>query len=281
MLTCICEVPAVLGSTIHATGGGGVREVKMSTALSNAQLMTVLHRLGHVPDYERILEATYRLFIPKGGTVIDIGAHTGRHTAVFAELVGEAGMVHAIEPLPDAIRSFRLRNLGSNVQVHQLAISQTTGTGPFIHARGTPEESGLRVKTYNRPDLVVPEKIEVKTCPLDILFRDMGELDFVKIDAEGAEIECLRSGHELLSRTRPLISVEYGYPGYSAFGFERRSLFVQASSLGYLIGDMFGGLCRTVEVWDTVCDAAYWDWYLVPQERTEQWAAVLPLKLLA
>jgi FkbM family methyltransferase len=252
----------------------------MSTALSNARLMAVLHRLGTIPDYERILEITYRLFISKGGTVVDIGAHTGRHTAVFADLVGEAGMVHAIEPLPDAVKSFRLRNLGNNVKLHQLAISTKNGVVPFIYAQGTPEESGLRVKSYNQPSLTVPRKIEVKTCPLDDVLHNVDKIDFIKIDAEGAEIECLKSGVNIISRTRPLISVEYGYPGYSAFGLERKALFDQASKIGYVIGDLFGGLCETSDIWNDVCDIAYWDWYLIPREKVDEWRAILPMKLL-
>ncbi len=248
----------------------------LERAVVHAELMAAFHhRFGIIPDYEKILECTYSRLIGPGATVIDIGAHSGRHTAVFAELAGPTGRVHAFEPLPMAMASLRARGLGPHVTLHACAIANRRGLESFIFARGAPEESGLRLKVYNQPDLVTPETIEVMVCPLDDFIDDFDGLQFIKIDAEGAEIGCLESARHTIARHRPIISVEYGYPGYSAFDLHQSSLFDIASSLGYVVGDLFGAVCSDRSMWARVCDAAYWDWYLVPAERVTGWQAAL------
>jgi len=160
----------------------------MSRAAVHANLLADFHnRFGIVPDYEHVLECGYRNLIASGDTVVDVGAHTGRHTAIFADLVGPNGLVLAFEPLPEARSLMEARGFGPQVRSLPFALADIAGRAPFIHARGTPEESGLRRKTYNRPDLVHPEEIEVDTRRLDDFLGDFSRLAFVKIDVEGAD----------------------------------------------------------------------------------------------
>jgi FkbM family methyltransferase len=251
----------------------------MERAIANAQLMRLFHtRFGVVPNYEDLLEKSYRLLVAPGDTVVDIGAHTGRHTAVFAELVGREGRVHAFEPLPFAFDVLSRRELPRNVLLHNCAISETEGVLPFYLAQGAPEESGLRIKVYNNPASTNPQRIEVKAMRLDSFMDQIPKSNFIKIDAEGAEIGCLNSGRDFISRSRPFISVEYGYPGYSAFGLTAASLYEVAESMDYVVCDMFGAACPSLAVWERVCDAAYWDWFLVPRERMDEWSQKIDLR---
>ena len=250
----------------------------MSQAIHNANVMATMHRrFGIIPNYEDLLEATYRLFIQNGQTVLDIGAHTGRHTKVFSELVGRDGKVFAFEPLPYAFDILTSRGLPKNVHPRKCAISRTAGTVTFIYAEGAPEESGFRVKTYNNPTGVTPKTIKVDARSLDSFSNETGHVDFIKIDAEGSELECIRSGSTMIGRDRPLLTVEYGYPSYSAYGNTAASLFELAVSLGYVIGDLFGGYCADLACWSRVCDVAYWDWFLIPLERIDEWQSKIKL----
>jgi FkbM family methyltransferase len=250
----------------------------MSKAIHNAAMMAMLHkRFRIIPNYEDILEATFTLFIQKGHTVVDVGAHTGRHTTVFASLVGPEGKVFAFEPLPYAFDLLRTRELPTNVRLHSYAISEISGPVSFVYAHGAPEESGLRVKMYNDPKEVVTELITVESRPLDSFLNAIGPVDFIKIDAEGSELDCIRSGSSLIRTHRPLLTVEYGYPSYSAFGNKAASLFNLAVSMGYVIGDLFGGYCSDLATWSKVCDVAYWDWFLIPLERIDEWQSKISL----
>ncbi len=56
--------------------------------------------------------------IKKGDRVIDLGAGPGYFVNDLASLVGEGGVVYAVEPNPDAVKRLRSRAL-SNVKVYQ------------------------------------------------------------------------------------------------------------------------------------------------------------------
>jgi FkbM family methyltransferase len=240
----------------------------------HAELMADLHnRLGIIPNYESILEAGYRRLVGPGDVVLDIGAHAGRHTAAFADLVGPDGHVLAFEPLPEQRSHLQGLKLGRQVTVMAFALSDHSGAAEFVHAKGSPEESGLRQRIYNNPDLVRPERIAVEVMTVDQVASIMGliRVDFIKIDIEGGEIACLRGAAQTIKRFRPFISVEYGKPAYGPYGHTKQTLMTTATELGYVIGDLFGAVCAGPEEWEQVCDKAFWDYFLIPAERVTEW----------
>jgi FkbM family methyltransferase len=248
----------------------------MNDAVVHAKLLTAFHkRYGIIPDYEHILECNYRRLIGSGNTVFDIGAHEGRHTRIFSEIVGPQGAVWAFEPLPVQFSTLQELNLGRHVKLFNAAVSDYSGWASFVHARGTPSESGLRQRVFNAPDLADPQTIQVNIIRIDDFLEQITSLHYVKVDVEGGEIGCLRGGVNALRRWRPFVTVEYGAQGYSVYGHTRRTLFDFAESIGFVVGDLFGAVCPDLETWDVVCDRVYWDWFLVPRERVVEWQACL------
>jgi FkbM family methyltransferase len=238
----------------------------------HAALLAQFHNaFSIVPDYELVLEVDYRRLISRGATVIDVGAHAGRHTAVFADLVGAEGAVLAFEPLPHLAAALREKGFNGRVQVQECALSDFSGNSHFTYMRGTPGESGLRERVSNYPQLADPTHIEVAVRRLDEFLPGISNLRFVKIDVEGGEVACLRGAVKLLSQFRPYVSVEYGSPSYSVYGLSARSLYDIADSIDYRIGDLFGAVCPNCATWERVCDLSYWDWFLIPRERVLDW----------
>lgn len=230
-------------------------------------------RKGEVFDFEATLEHVYRRWIRPGNTVIDVGAHRGRHLGPMLECVGNGGKVIAYEPLPFAFADLRSTFQQSNVFLFNCALGDRTGDTSFVHARGTPEESGLRQRIFNNPDNANPETINVKVSRLDDHTRELESIDYIKMDIEGGEIDCLRGAEKTLRTFRPLVSVEYGWPGYTAYGYEKSTLFDIASSLGFSLFDLFGNPIKDKVDWDHACDTFYWDYLMVPIERVEEFVA--------
>ena len=140
----------------------------------HAALLAQLHsQYGVVPDYEYILECGYRRIIPVDATVIDVGAHAGRHTTIFSDLVGPGGTVLAFEPLPHLAMALRDRGFDHRVQVHECALSDFAGCSSFTYMRGTPGESGLRERISNAPLQADPVTIEVRVRQLDEFLPDL------------------------------------------------------------------------------------------------------------
>jgi FkbM family methyltransferase len=235
-----------------------------------AFLATLRDRYGITLDYESILERDYRRILGPGGVAVDVGAHCGRHTTVLASIVGETGKVLAFEPLPGEFSELqRLCGSSPQVSLHNVALADYKGESDFVFATGTPSESGLRARVFNAPDQARPRRIRVRVERLDDYTRDLPRLDFLKVDIEGGEIECLDGALDTLARLRPVVAVEYGAAGYAAYGHERATLFQTASRLDYVMLDLFGNVIESLAVWERVCDKVYWDYLLAPRERRD------------
>jgi FkbM family methyltransferase len=142
--------------------------------------------------------------IARGDVVADIGANVGAYTKQLSSLVGEAGRVHAFEPvaanfdiLQTVVRKGRLTNvelhrlaLGSALEEREIAIPDLGGfTGYYWAHLAKPGEHG--------------EKVTVSM--LDELWRRkvVSELEFIKCDVEGFELEVIRGARELLEAQHP------------------------------------------------------------------------------
>lgn len=216
-------------------------------------------------DFEAVLESHYRAFLPSDAIVIDVGAHSGRHTRPILETCPE-GRVIAVEPLPDHARFLR-ETLGSRVEVIEAALGAREGRASFVWARGTPEESGLRARSFNDPERAQPVAIDVAVTTLDALGAGLARCDFVKIDVEGAEMSALQGGRTFLARTRPILCIEYGRPAYSVYGHNARDLFDHARATDYVVQDVFLNPIVDLATWLRVVDMATWDWFLIPREK--------------
>jgi len=129
-----------------------------------------------------------------GTTAIDAGAYIGRHTLAYARAVGPQGRVIAIEPLPD---NFRLltgnvrRNGYRNVHCERCALGRTSGEVRLGYDRETSIASACGD---------FPLHVTVPQRSLDDLLAEqhVARVDFVKIDVEGAELDVLEGGQQVL-----------------------------------------------------------------------------------
>jgi FkbM family methyltransferase len=239
-----------------------------------ARIRAMIQRNGGI-DYEHVLERQYTRLLRPGDTVVDIGAHAGRHLARFIDCVGPHGHVHAFEPLPSMharlARTFR----NPNVSLHEVALTDAAGRIEFVFADGAPEESGMRERVYNNPAAVTPRRIEVSAQTLDHYADTLQGLRFVKIDVEGAEMNVLRGAAAVLARYRPVVSVEYGRPAYGAYGHDTYTLFDFAEQHGFALYDIFAHRLDRGD-WAIACDSVYWDYFMVPLESEAAFASIVP-----
>lgn len=137
-----------------------------------------------------------------GMTVVDIGAHNGFYTLVFAKQVGREGHIFSFEPMPANFETLQknvlLNNLQSVVQVFPYAIfsreedltltvpDTNSGAGSVMSA-GSGKQSRVHAVT------------------LDSLgYRP----DFIKMDIEGAEYDALLGAAKTIAQFRPVLLIE-------------------------------------------------------------------------
>jgi FkbM family methyltransferase len=151
-----------------------------------------------------------KLFCPKeGDIVVDVGAHIGKYSIIASKMVGSRGKVIAIEAHPgncDLLRQNIALNKLSNVAVLNCA-AHSTETLVRLYEPG--QEDGFTI--YNtimtdRASLNTQRYVEVKANTLDSLLLEAGikQVNWIKIDVEGAEFEVLRGATAILSSSKDI-----------------------------------------------------------------------------
>ena len=147
-----------------------------------------------------------RTALQPGNHVVDIGANYGVYTLMAAKSVGAEGRVWAFEPSHRTaawLRQSVTENRFENVELIEAAISNRVGNGSLLVDRNSElNRLGTQSQSENT------ESVELVT--LDRVASTLGwpQIDFMKIDAEGHEIQVIEGGREFLSRMTPLIMCE-------------------------------------------------------------------------
>ena len=158
-----------------------------------------------------------------GMVFVDVGAQYGYFALLASRLVGPSGRLVAFEPGREAARLLR-RNVGhiDQVVVEQVAVTDRTGTARLLDFG--PKQSALntvldaaRVPPGERARLR-PQPYDVRTVSLDdyVAEHDLRP-DFVKLDAEGAELSILSGMRATLREFAPMVALETGdYEGMAS-----------------------------------------------------------------
>lgn len=157
-------------------------------------------------DYEKENYDFLKSFVKPGMQVVDIGAHIGLFSAVSSQLVGAAGKVISFEPTPGTykILSETLRLSGcQNVNAVQAAVSEKPGKATFYISNVEGCNSNSLVNNKDNEEL---NKFDVELVTIDSLVTKYGiKPNLIKIDAEGAELDVLKGGVQLMAASKPAL----------------------------------------------------------------------------
>lgn len=174
-----------------------------------------------------------------GDWVLDLGANVGHYTLRMSDLVGQAGRVIAVEPMPDtfALLASNTRLFdNANVSLLNVAVSDRVATvgielprfeqglPNYYQARLTPAEARFSVLTLPIDALAIPKRVSL-----------------AKIDVEGHELPVLQGMRRLIERDHPVLIVETGDQATTDL----------LHSLGYVTERLAGSsnlLCRPREI---------------------------------
>lgn len=186
------------------------------------------------PDQEMDLALALRLLQP-GDAAVDVGANFGLYTRFFAEAVGPAGCVYAIEPIPPTFNVLRhnLEQLGlRNVTAINAAVSDRAATVVMVVPHLDGADNFYRAQIANDQD---PEgksrRFIIQAQPLDQLIPRDVPVALLKVDVEGHELQCMRGALGLIHMWAPALLVEANGDPDSAQG--SLELFQMLRHLGY------------------------------------------------
>ena len=141
----------------------------------------------------------------KGEVFIDVGAHIGKYALQVAKIVGENGLVIAIEASPInynvLLKNCRLNNIRNVIALNVAAWKSNDELKLFIGKVG-----GWHSVKFNSGLGFV--KVSAKA--LDNVLKELhiNRVDWIKIDVEGAEYEVLEGLKNTIQQYKPTLIIE-------------------------------------------------------------------------
>jgi len=186
--------------------------------------------------HHRELRGLFAPHIATDAVIVDIGAHAGQFSKLFARMAPE-GRVWAFEPSAYARSvmepALRINRIG-NVTLVPLGLSDAAGAVTLhtpIKRRRSLGFGLAHLGSGEGPAL--DQRIDLTT--LDTFARERGlvRLDFIKADIEGWELRALKGGEATLRRFAPALYVEVDGGCLARAGDTPADLFAWLAALGY------------------------------------------------
>ncbi|AWI25676.1 FkbM family methyltransferase [Flavobacterium pallidum] len=160
--------------------------------------------LYHIADDFNYYQHFYN--VKDGDVVIDAGANCGHLTVLFSAYAGQNGKVYAFEP--DSINIKRIsenmalnENFPKNIRIEELLLWNENKKIGFYEA-GTVASSAIYV-----PDDAKCVQKDAVTIDSWCETNNIGRLDFIKMDIEGAEIEALDGCKKTIAELSPNFAI--------------------------------------------------------------------------
>jgi len=155
-------------------------------------------RIPHQVGFDKVCRRVLRV----GDTVFDIGANVGYTSALFSDLVAEAGNVLAIEPSPGAFALLH-RSLAEVPNIELVNVGVSSGEGELTFYVPSQLDRASLVPINGAKEIMIP------TVAVDALGVRYGHPTFLKVDVEGHEPEVFCGAAATLARgDRPIIVFE-------------------------------------------------------------------------
>jgi len=183
--------------------------------------------------YEDFELRTITNLLDNSGVLVDIGANAG-YWSLYLSARFPAAHIIAFEPIPGTIDILR-RNIGlngtANVEAIPMGLSDSAGILTFYV---DPAHTGAATCAQ----LQHPEPGSVATrCPVSTLDAVLEERDdevqFIKCDVEGAELNVLRGALRTIEKYRPTIFAELLRKWSARFGYHPNAVIDLLSDRGY------------------------------------------------
>ena len=194
-------------------------------------------RLSIMGVYEPFQTELVEKYIKKGDVVLDIGANIGYYTLLFAKLVGEKGKVFSFEPDPKNF-SILKKNVKLNNYNNVSAICSAVSDKKEKLVLYLSSENKAHHTIFNSGDS--SNYLEIDSVSLDEYFKNFTRnINFIKIDVEGAEHKVLKGMNSLLSKNKNVRIITEFSPGWlMKCGIEPKKYLEELNSLGFKFWDI-------------------------------------------
>ena len=189
------------------------------------------------PNQDRLIETLYirgwhefftsavmDKYIKNGMTVLDVGAHLGWSTLFMARRVGPNGRVLAFEPsevlMPQLMENIKINDY-QNIEIYKKAL--------------TGKDQNIEIEHSKVNCLQNSSKVPSQT--FDTFYRksNIKKINFVKIDIEGFEMDCLIGMSNFIKNEKPIITIEVHGSFLKEFSYNSNDVIIFLENSSYKI----------------------------------------------
>lgn len=178
----------------------GTRKATVFGSKMSLDISDHIQRGVYLGSYEFNETRWVRTLLQPGDTAIDVGANCGYYTTLFAQQVGPAGRVVAIEPNPNlAVRLHHIieQNALRNVELIPAGASDKEGN---ITLYIPPAEDHMENATMAPMPSWQPVNVPIVRLAEVCSSRGLNRIKLLKLDIEGHEVNALLGMEELLRK---------------------------------------------------------------------------------
>lgn len=156
--------------------------------------------------YEKGTIQLLEKYLDSGSSFLDIGANIGLMSVIASKLVGETGLVYAVEANPNTVSILQTNielNRCNNIELLPVALSDSQGIA-LLFENWEVNRGGASLISQSSEE----KGMEVKMERLDDLFNEDTSINLVKIDVEGFEPQVIRGGMFWFRKQLPIFIIE-------------------------------------------------------------------------
>lgn len=180
----------------------------------------------------------YLTYVKKGFRTIDVGANVGDVTLWLSNIAGKNGRVFSFEAMSSTyeklLKNIKTESHYNNIQTFNLAIGEEN-KNVIIN---TPDED------HGQASLAIQEagswknaakinSVEATCITLDSCMETLGEINFIKMDIEGAELLAIRGATALINKFKPTLYIEIYKEWTKQFNYMPLDIYNLLASMGY------------------------------------------------
>ncbi len=225
--------------------------------------------------YIRYFEPEYELnninfinnYVNPGDVVIDVGAHIGLLSTIIAKKIQQTGRVYSFEPTPSTFhllnKTIKINHIEKIVIPIKAAVSDTNSKTRFYVTDIEAHNSNSLVD--NKRDYAKETSVEVDLISIDSFIeqKNIKKINFIKIDAEGAEFSVLKGAKKTIETFHPLIILALHPGSITNFGDSLADIW------DYIINNQYKILLNNNEIDKNyfIKQAGLFDVFLIPHNR--------------
>ncbi len=169
----------------------------------------------------------------KGDVFIDIGTNIGLHSLYASSLVGESGEVISFEPFNKTFETLKNNvslNNSANIRLEKIAIAESEKEIEIFYDS---DNANLGMASSYAGKKSYSEKIAAISLDLYLLQNPVHQIDFIKLDIEGAEYYALQGMNTTLKKFNPKLLIEIEEEIIARTDYTAGDMIQYLSDLGY------------------------------------------------